>query len=97
MARSAQAKESFRLQVLQTTNAQGISNVKIPGYMKVNRKYTGGNDSQGGDWYQLCPSWMFTTHKYMVEAHKGGRSLFTQFEGIDMVDGLDSQRIDYKG
>ena len=98
MARSKKAKETFRLQVVERNGAQGTSSVIFPGYMLVNRTYSSGKDSQGGNWYQLCPNLFNQPVKGMTVKHKDGRALLAQFDGLDRVTEVPAgAQFDYKG
>ena len=99
MARSERAVESFTLPIVQQSSAQGPGTYKIPGFLRVKRQYTGGQDSQGGDWIQLTPGLFFQPHANRTAAAKGGRALHAQFEKVEIVSGLDApfRRLDYKG
>jgi hypothetical protein len=103
MARSAKATETFTLVAVRNKNARGKKSLKFPGLVRVNRRYTGSDttniqDSQNGEWIQLCPGLFYQPHDSRTANNKGGRALHAQFEDIEIHDSSIPQvfeRLDY--
>ena len=99
MARSKKATEKFRLQAVQTKNAQGKESLKFLGLMRVTRDYTDAKDSNNGAWFQLCPGLFYQRHENRTSTNKDGRAVNSQFEGIDIMGSAPAEydRFDFVG
>jgi hypothetical protein len=86
MARSAKATETFTLVAVRNKNARGKKSLKFPGLVRVNRRYTGSDttniqDSQNGEWIQLCPGLFYQAQFEDIEIHDS--SIPQVFERLD--------------